>query len=87
MSAVNLRIGHLVIDGLGIESRDRLRLRVAIEAELARLIGAGGDLSALRSQPEVRGEALDVPAPRAPDLRAEAIGTQIGAAIHQSLAR
>lgn len=82
MNAVNLRIGHLVIDGLGIEARDGPRLRAAIETELARLLGQGGEWGGSHLLPVLGGEPLP-----APDPRPEGLGAQIGAAIHASLPR
>ncbi len=83
MSTVNLRIEHLVLDGLRQENRDGPRLRAAIEAELARLLGEGaGEWGGHRFEPVVRGAPL-----MANHARPEGLGDAIAASIHASLAR
>jgi hypothetical protein len=81
VSTINLRIEHLVLDGLELETRDGPQLRAAIETELARLLGEGA-LAAGGHQlvPVLRG-AL----PTAPGRGPEGLGSAIGAAIHGSL--
>ena len=78
---VNLRIEHLVLDGLALETRNAPRLREAIEAELARLLGEGGRAwGGHRLEPVVRGEPLT-----ARDTRPEGFGSAVAASIHASL--
>lgn len=81
MSTVNLRIEHLVLDGLALETRNAPRLREAIEAELARLLGESGrEWGGHQLQPELRGGPL-----HSPDTRPESLGAAVGAAINASL--
>jgi len=46
---IELHIERLVLDGLQVASRDRAQLQAAVEAELTRLLAAGGLRSELLS--------------------------------------
>lgn len=39
---IDVRIERLILDGIGVSRRERLLLRAAVEAELARLLAADG---------------------------------------------
>ncbi|HEX2832557.1 MAG TPA: hypothetical protein VHW00_06060 [Thermoanaerobaculia bacterium] len=75
---VCLHIDRLVLDGIDLSSADRPRLQLAIEQELARLIGARGlafrDAVAL---PSIRTPQITV----APDAKPSQLGTSIAGAV------
>jgi hypothetical protein len=81
---MHVHIERLVLEGLPVSSHDGPRVRAAVTAELARLIGAHGISDELR-----RGGA--VPAVRAGALRTGAratsrqLGTQIARAVYGAL--
>lgn len=78
---VRLHIDRLVLDGVSVSAAGRPHLQAAIEAELTRLIAAGGISPAL-----ARGIAVpSVPAPQmtlAPDTKPAQLGTAIAGAVY-----
>lgn len=83
---VHVHIERLVLDGLPLGPGDGPAVQTAVEAELTRLLAERGLAPALErggALDSVRGADLQLP-PAAP---ANAVGTQIGGAIHRSLSR
>jgi hypothetical protein len=61
---INIRIDRLVLDGLPVRDRDGPAIRKAVEAELTRLVAAGGlspGLAAGGAFPGVRAGDMTVP--------------------------
>lgn len=84
--SVRLHIEHLVLDGLPLEAADGPAVRTAVEAELTRLLteeDVGAGLQRGGALASARGADVQLSPTPAPD----AIGRQIGGAIHRSLRR
>lgn len=77
---INLHIERLILDGLPLSPAHRAQVQAAVEAELSRLLTAGGLHHALQS-------GLAVPSLRADDLRlnADTHPTQLGQQIAQAV--
>jgi hypothetical protein len=73
---VRLHIDRLVLDGLDVRAGDRPRIAAAVQAELARLVAAGG------ISPELTG-GIALPSVRVPEIAIApgAKPAQLGAAI------
>lgn len=81
---VRLHIDRLVLDGLDLAYADRGKLAAAVEAELARLIGAGGigaDLSTGAALDALQGASIQV----GPGLPVEQVGARIAQGIYDGL--
>lgn len=81
---IRLHIERLVIDGLPLEAEHGPVVQAAVEAELTRLLAEGTlapDLRQGGARAHARGADLSFSPTPAPD----ALGRQIGTAIHQSL--
>jgi hypothetical protein len=81
---VRLHIDRLVLEGVNVSAAGRPHLQAAIEAELTRLIAAGG------ISPELaRGIAVpSIPAPQmtvAPDAKPAQMGVAIAGAVYGSM--
>ena len=79
---VNLHIDRLVIEGSPRDMHDGPHLHAAVEAELARLLAAGGDAESFgksRAVPLVRAEPIAGPPNQ--------LGARIGQAIFGSIGR
>ena len=83
--AVRLRIDRVVLDGIDLAPRDRVRFRAALEAELARLMAEGGVPSALAgggAYPRMRA-AAEVDA----SAGASVLGGQVARAVYGGIGR
>ena len=81
---IEFRIERLVLDGLDIEPRDRSQLQRAVEAELTRLLAAGGlrpELLSGGAMPSVAGTEIRV----TPQTRGAQLGNQIAHAVHRGI--
>ena len=81
---IRLHIERLVLDGLPLEAAHGPAVQAAVEAELRRLLAEGGlapDLRQGGALAYARGADLHLSPTPVPD----ALGRQIGTAIHQSL--
>ena len=81
---IHLHIERLVLDGLPVERRDGAAVRAAVEAELARLLGAGGLAPSLMSgvaAQSVPGGAIQLASQTTPNH----LGTQIAQAVYGGL--
>ena len=82
---VNLHIEHLVIDGLPVGSHEAPLVRIALSAELGRLIADGGlarGLAHRQFDPFVRTDPI-----AQPSRHAGRLGEQIGQAVHGVIGR
>jgi hypothetical protein len=78
---IEFHIERLVLDGLHIEPRDRSQLQMAVEAELARLLMAGGlrpELVYSGAMRSVAGAEIRV----TPQTTGKQLGNQIAHAVH-----
>lgn len=78
---INLHIERLVLDGLDIAAGERRLLQFAVEAELARLLSAGGITAELASGgalPRLAGNSIQLQHAKGP---AE-VGRQIAGALY-----
>jgi hypothetical protein len=78
---IELRIQRLVLDGLPVDRRHAGAVRLAVEAELTRLLSEGG---ALAGGERGRVRAADVQF--VPDAGPADLGRRIAGAVHGSLA-
>jgi hypothetical protein len=81
---ISVHIERLVLDGLSLPRRDRARLQIAVEEELARLLVSGSLASDLRSPgllSSVTGGTVEVPSDEAPHL----LGKRIAQAIYRGI--
>ena len=78
---INLHIERLILDGLAVAPAHRALVQAAVEAELSRLLTAGGLHASLQSGialPSVRAGALQLNA----DSNPKQIGQQIARAVY-----
>ena len=78
---VRLHIDRLVLDGVNLSAGGRPRLQAAIEAELTRLIAAGGlspELARGIAVPSVRAPQMTV----TPDAKPAQLGSAIAASVY-----
>lgn len=83
---VDVRIERLVLDGVALPPAQRPALRAAVEAELARLLAAGGLSPALRAGgtvPRAPGGAIEL----VRDAHPAQLGRQIARAVYGGLGR
>jgi hypothetical protein len=83
---IKLHIERLVLDGLHVSPTDRPRLQAAIEAELARLLSAGGVNSGFQAGmalPSIRAGDIQLAAGSGPD----GIGQQIAGALYEGIGK
>jgi hypothetical protein len=81
---ITVHIERLVLDGVPVAPADRPVLQAALEAELGRLLAAGGPgLAGWSSSatPLLAAEPLRLPADGAPGRLGEAIATAVHAAV------
>jgi hypothetical protein len=78
---IAFHIERLVLDGLDVELRDRSQLQRAVEAELTRLLAAGGlrpELLSGGAMHSIAGAEIRVP----PQTTGAQLGYQIAHAVH-----
>jgi hypothetical protein len=78
---INLHIDRVVLEGFDLGPQQRARLGAAIEAELARLLAAGGlaqGLAAGGALPSIRAGAFQL----APDGDPQRMGAQIAQSVY-----
>ncbi len=78
---IDVRIDHLVLDGLPVGPGQGQLVRAAVEAELTRLFAAGGASAGLArggDRPDARGVAISFNTDDTPAT----LGARIGRAIH-----
>jgi hypothetical protein len=81
---IELHIERLILDGLSVEPRERPHLQAAVEAELTRLLTAGGLRSELLSGGAVRSlGAGEIHVTN--QMRASHLGSHIAQAVHGGL--
>lgn len=83
---IEVRIDHLVLEGLPVEPGQGERVRAAVEAELARLLAAGGASAGLArggDYPDARSGAISFSTDDTPAT----LGARIGRAIHGGIGR
>ena len=77
---IHLHIERLILDGLPVEPRDGARVRVAVEAELTRLLTDGGLGEAYTSGGAIA--CLRTDTIQASDARPQPLGAQIARAVY-----
>lgn len=77
---IRVAVDRLVLDGFAFTAKERERVRTAVEAELSRLIRAGGASPSMRA-----GGAIEKIA--APTIRREPAAAQTGESIARSVFR
>lgn len=81
---VNLHIERLVLDGLDLPPRERLRLERAFRSELAQLLGSGhGRASSWSSAREQSTRVQTVRLPSASD--GTSVGRRVAHAVHDAI--
>jgi hypothetical protein len=83
---IEVRIDHLVLEGLPVDSAQGDLVRVAVEAELTRLFTVGGAASGL-TRGDVRPEAHVGEIHFGADDTPARLGERIGRAIHGGIER
>ena len=81
---IELHIERLILDGLNVEPQDRSQLQRAVEAELTRLLVAGGLRPELRlggAMRSVAGADINV----TPQTTGTQLGNQIAHAVHEGI--
>jgi len=79
--SIRLHIERLVLDGLPVTAADAPRVKAALEAELTRLLAAGGlraDLAAGGAVPSVQAPPIS----SARGVSSTQLGTRIAQAVH-----
>ena len=80
---IHLHIERLILDGLPLEQRDGAQMRVAVEAELTRLLsesGLGESYANGGAFASLRADTI-----HATDTRPQPLGTQIAHAVYGSI--
>lgn len=81
---LELHIDRLITDDTGIRPRDLERVRVALAAELGRLLADRGPLPALSGPADLAGLRLAAPHLR-PGAGADALGRDLARALYRAL--
>jgi hypothetical protein len=89
---VNLRIDHLVLEGVELTPRERARFQQALEVELGRLLGASAAGVAAGETPgPTHNHALEsvrpAPVALAPGWDGASLGRQVARAVYGGLPR
>lgn len=83
---IELHVERLILDGLAVPPRDRINIKAAVEAELARLLTADGLSAALLSG----GSVAHLPQSSiqiSSDANPTGLGQQIAAAVHGQIGK
>ena len=83
---INLHIERLVLEGLPLSRAQGPLVKRAVEAELARLLGAGGVAHDLRSAATIP-RAAGAPMQYASEASPRQLGTQIAQSVHAGLGK
>jgi|EndMetStandDraft_8_1072994.scaffolds.fasta_scaffold44941_4 hypothetical protein len=81
---IDLHIERLVLDGLTVTAADSPRVRAAVEAELARLLAAGGvnrEFAAGGAMPRLNAPQVTLAARPRPDAIGRAIAQSVNASL------